>query len=142
MLMKGPRQRQPSELVVIHHQLQKRYCGRLTLNLTKVCPWSLPSTTHLTVLRWLLVSASLCATFCTYSYQKYLARVEVGGEQNRGSDGASKKSSTGIKKCNISKQSGSGCFPYGVCIPFTPIGIRINIWCLCEKVFGGHHFLG
>ena len=77
MLMKGPRE--PSELVVIHHQ--KRYCGRLTLNLTKVCPWSLPSTTHLTVLRWLLVSASLCATFCTYSYQKYLARVEGGGSK-------------------------------------------------------------
>ncbi len=41
MLMEGPRE--PSELVVIRHQ--KRYCGRLTLNLTKVCPWSLPSTT-------------------------------------------------------------------------------------------------
>ena len=39
-----------------------------------------------------------------------LARVEGRGEQNRGSDGASKKSSTGVKKC-IPKQIGSGCSP-------------------------------
>ena len=60
----GPRE--PSELVMIHHQ--KWCCGRLTLNMTKVCPSSLPSTTQSAVLRWLLVSASLCATFCTPHY--------------------------------------------------------------------------
>ena len=67
MLMEGPRE--PSELVVIHHQ--KWCCGRLTLNLTKVCPWSLPSTTNLAVLKWSLVSALLCATLCTHSHQKW-----------------------------------------------------------------------
>ena len=41
---------------------------RFPLNLTKVCPWSLPSTTYLAVLRWSLVSASLCATLCTHSH--------------------------------------------------------------------------
>ena len=33
------------------------------------------------------------------------------GEQNRGSDGTSKKSSTGVKKWDIPKQIGSGCSP-------------------------------
>ena len=52
---------------------------RFLLNLTKVWPWSLPSTTHLAVLRWSLVSASLCATLCTHSHQSGLARSGGGG---------------------------------------------------------------
>ena len=32
-----------------------------------------------------------------------------------------------------------GCSPDGACIPFPTIGIMLNIWRMCENVFGGHH---
>ena len=97
---------------------------RFLLNLTKVCPWSLPNTTHLAVLRWSLVSASLCATLCTHSHQKWPRSIWRLGRQNRGFDGGSKKSSTRVKNCSFLKQIGSGCSSDGVCIPSPCITVR------------------
>ena len=53
---------------------------RLTMDLIKVCPRSLPSTTYLTVLKWSSVPALPCATWCTYSRPNVLARFGGGGE--------------------------------------------------------------
>ena len=71
-----------------------------------------------------------------------LARAGGEGGQNRGSDGASLKSSTDVKNNLFFKQIGTGCSWDGGCISLRSITVRINIWCLCENVFGDHHFLG
>ena len=106
------------------------YWRRFLLNLTKVCPWSLPSTTHMAVLRWSLVSAS---TMNADTHQKWPRSIGRGGGQNRGFDGATKKSSTRVKKYFFLKQIGSGCSSDGVCIPLQSITVRINIWCHMRK---------
>ena len=50
---------------------------RFPLNLTKVCPWSLPSTTHLTVLRWLAVGVCIALRDLVYPFSPKLASLEL-----------------------------------------------------------------
>ena len=61
-----------------------------------------------------------------------------GGGQNRGFDGASKKSSTRVKKHSFSKKIGSGCSSDGVCIPLQSITVRNEENFFYKKIKNGH----
>ena len=87
------------------------------------------------------MSASLCATF-----SPNVASLELEG-------GGGKIVDLMVLLRNLPQMSKIALFPNKLAqvaphevfvpgIPFTCITVRINIWCLCEKVFGGHHFLG
>ena len=110
---------------------------RFPLNLTKVCPWSLPSTTYLVVLRWPLVSASLCATLCTHSHQKWPRSSWRGGKIEDLM--VLLTSSTDVKKHLFFKKNCSGCFSDGVYIPFTGITVRNGEKKLYEKIKNATH---
>ena len=86
MLMEGPRE--PSELVVIHHQ--KRCCGRMTFNLESDQSLPLELAKHDPFGRPEVVfGVCIALRDLVHPFSPKVASLDLEGGQNRGFDGAS-----------------------------------------------------